>query len=451
MVWQKSFKRKFRNLPSKYISDFLKPKSNKPIATLFNRDPLIKPNEITLSEERPIVILGSSRCCEIGFLEINDESTSKINIFDIHCQISVIKENKIYRTQVKDNSYNSSTYIEFGPENDRIIKVIGYTNTENLNDGDAILIGNEETGFIKYVFADEFRKQNDLLFLHSIPQELKNYKKVSDIGEGAHSKVMKVNKTSSNKMYACKIVSIKQEKSKSIIKCLKQEPRIMIDLDHENIVKIKAFFESEERIVMILELMEGEDLFKYVTQFKFNEQRTLIKTEQIIGFMNQLLHGIEFIHDKQIIHRDLKPHNILFDSTYETLKISDFGSARRIENLNSGSEFYEMEINGTPLYMAPEICNARLQSKPTAKYGKASDMWSLGIILYFLITGSTPFNEDANEFAIYVEITDWEFNPKEVNIKGLTGLLIRLLDKNQKYRITAEDALYSSVFCNYMS
>ena len=144
-------------------------------------------------------------------------------------------------------------------------------------------------------------------------------------------------------------------------------------LDHPNLVKLFEVFEYRGQYVLILELCEGGDLFNYIKQNRFFDEK---RAAQII---REILSAVNYMHKQGVMHRDLKPENILVDSESDTLKIGDFGTATPF---NSASKF--SELIGTPYYIAPEVL--------AGNYGPKCDIWSCGIILYVLLCGAPPFN-----------------------------------------------------------
>jgi polo-like kinase 4 len=119
----------------------------------------------------------------------------------------------------------------------------------------------------------------------------------------------------------------------------------MMEMDHENLIKILHCFEDEDSHYLVLELCEGGDLFAYIKEYgKLSEEET-----KHIG--EQLLNGIQYLHEYHVMHRDLKLGNILLDKAKTHIKIADFGLAIRLK-----SELEERNtICGTPDYLAPEV------------------------------------------------------------------------------------------------
>lgn len=137
-------------------------------------------------------------------------------------------------------------------------------------------------------------------------------------------------------------------------------------------IKIYEFFDTKNYVYIVLELCNGGELFQQIQKFKNFKEMEAKK------IFHTLLYTMNYIQNKGIMHRDLKPENIMIDEKNWILKIVDFGA----------SEFFTEEENffekfGTPYYIAPEVLSNR--------YNYKCDNWSLGVILYVLISGKPPF------------------------------------------------------------
>ena len=209
-------------------------------------------------------------------------------------------------------------------------------------------------------------------------KEVGSYLLHQTLGEGAFSKVKyAVHKETKNE-FAIKILDKEKLITSKMVSNLKSEISIMRIVKHENVLGVKDVFGSQTKIFMVLEYINGGELFDLIIG-----ERTL--TDKRAGsYFNQLLNGLEYCHDKDICHRDLKPENLLITST-GVLKISDFGLSAIIDIKHN--ELLNNAV-GTPHYIAPEVLGKE-------KYdGKISDCWSIGVILYVLQAGYFPFEAD---------------------------------------------------------
>jgi len=211
---------------------------------------------------------------------------------------------------------------------------------------------------------------------------------------------------------------------------LMDEVNILKTLKHPNIIGIHEVFETDTTLYLVLELVTGGELFdKIVGEGSFPEEKTR-------HYFKQMLDATAYLHGQGIAHRDLKPENILMkDKTSDILKVSDFGLSRCV-----GEAHFMKTICGTPQYVAPEI----LTASSTGGYGVACDIWSLGVILYIMLVGHSPWDEDKPK-SIFVQIKegDFEFDPEEWDpiSQSVKDLIKRLLTVDPEKRMTVTEAL----------
>ena len=200
------------------------------------------------------------------------------------------------------------------------------------------------------------------------------------LGEGAFAKVKVATQIYTNEKTAIKIL----DKSRLLederdVQRLKKEINILKQLHHKNIIQLYEIMESKKSLYIVMEYCEKGELFDYIVKNgKLNEKEACRLFQQIIN-------GVEYLHQQSIIHRDLKPENILLDNN-TNIKISDFGLST-FYNKNT----YLQTPCGTPSYAPPEMLNGN------AYNGTSSDIWSCGIILYAMLCGSLPFAESKED------------------------------------------------------
>lgn len=265
---------------------------------------------------------------------------------------------------------------------------------------------------------------------------LKDYQQVKKIGTGSFSDVFLCTHLPTNTKRVLKTIykaglSSQQKDANMLLK----EIHILKMLDHPNILKCFEVFEDKLKYYVATEYCSGGDLFEQIINMRgFNEGK-------VAKILNQLFSAASYCHEKKIIHRDIKPENIfLIDNGNEFhIKLGDFGSSCIV---NSGSR--AKGCFGSSYYIAPEVLDS--------PYSEKCDIWSIGIIMYVLLTGIPPYISRDNK-SILREIHNKPFQLTPENIQNLSfdsvDLLTKLLKINPDLRITASDALQHSWLVNY--
>jgi 5'-AMP-activated protein kinase catalytic alpha subunit len=220
------------------------------------------------------------------------------------------------------------------------------------------------------------------------------------LGEGSFGKVKYAIHTETNEPVAIKILDKETLRKKNMSAQIKKEIALMRLINHRHVIGIKDVFATATNIFIVLELVEGGELFdKIVEEGRLSEDRARF-------YMRQLLDGMECCHAKGVCHRDLKPENLLLDSNGD-LKISDFGMATLyIGDANApGDQRTELlhTTCGTPNYVAPEVLTSQGYD------GHKADVWSMGVILFVFLSGYLPF-EETTTAALFKKIRSAEFN-----------------------------------------
>lgn len=209
----------------------------------------------------------------------------------------------------------------------------------------------------------------------------------------------------------------------------KREVEVMKVMDHPNIIKLFETFENKRNIYLVMELCEGGELFARILEAgRFSEREAAI-------VMQQVLRAVFYMHEHNITHRDLKPENFLFMTTepIETnvLKLIDFGLA-----CHSTPGKVHRAFVGTPGYVSPQVV--------TRRYDRQCDLWSCGVIMYILLSGSSPFG-GANEKEVIAKVRQGQINTSSTRWHPVSAdakdLIRQLLKRNPAERYNAEQAL----------
>ena len=256
-----------------------------------------------------------------------------------------------------------------------------------------------------------------------------NYKVLQQLGEGSFGKAFLCEKDSDGSLCVIKQILIEGMNEKEKADVL-NESNILAKLDHPNIIKFYDVFESKKpkhMINIVTEYADGGDLSEKIKERK-NKNGNFTESE-ILDYFTQICLAIRHIHEKKIIHRDLKSGNI-FLMKNGFVKLGDFGIAKNFQRTIDKAK----TMVGTPYYLSPEM----IESKP---YDSKSDIWSLGVLLYEMMTFKMPFN--ANSLAsLIIKITRGNYIPPPViYTKDLRELVSKCLTLDPKNRPTIKEIL----------
>ena len=238
-----------------------------------------------------------------------------------------------------------------------------------------------------------------------------------NIGKGGFGCVWKVRHKETKKVYAIKVINKESIIKQNLVEQTNREIQIMYKLDHPYIIKLENHFEDDEDFCLIMQYASKGQLYSQIKRLKRLDQK------QAAQYMREIISAVKYLHtrDPPIIHRDIKPENVLLDSE-GICKLADFGWS----NFEEGNKQRETYC-GTPEYLAPEMINK-------SGHDENIDIWSLGVMLFEMLTGKTPFNFKGDRNQLYNSIktlkivwTD-DFPPLA---KDLISKILRLQPKDR--------------------
>ena len=263
-----------------------------------------------------------------------------------------------------------------------------------------------------------------------------NYKVLQPLGEGSFGKAFLCKRESDDSLCVIKQILIEGMDKKEKDDVL-NESIILAKLDHQNIIKFFEVFESKkpkQMINIVTEYADGGDLSEKIKERK-NKNNYFTESE-ILDYFTQICLAIKHIHENKIIHRDLKSGNI-FLMKNGLVKLGDFGISKKFQKTTDKAKTFI----GTPYYLSPEI----IDGKP---YDSKSDIWSLGVLLYEMMTFKMPFNANSLPM-LSVKITRGQYTPPPtIYTKDLRELVTKCLTIDPKIRPSIHEILRMPIIQN---
>ncbi|KAL5576122.1 hypothetical protein UlMin_017821 [Ulmus minor] len=212
------------------------------------------------------------------------------------------------------------------------------------------------------------------------------------LGQGTFAKVYYGKNLETGESVAIKVINKDQVKKEGLMEQIKREISVMRLVRHPNIVELKEVMATKAKIFFVMEYVKGGELFAKVSRGKLEE-------EIARKYFQQLVSAVDYCHSRGVFHRDLKPENLLLDENGD-LKVSDFGLSALPEQLwNDGLLHTRC---GTPAYVAPEVLRKKGYD------GAKADLWSCGVVLFVLLAGYLPF-QDENVMKMYRKVFKAEY------------------------------------------
>ena len=245
-----------------------------------------------------------------------------------------------------------------------------------------------------------------------------------NIGKGGFGCVWKVRHKETKKVYAIKVINKESIIKQKLIEQTNREIQIMYQLYHPHIIKLSNHFEDDEDFCLIMQYASKGQLYSQIKRLKRLDQK------QAAQYMREIISAVKYLHTRNppIIHRDIKPENVLLDNDGRC-KLADFGWSN-FEETNKQRETY----CGTPEYLAPEMINK-------SGHDERVDIWSLGVLLFEMLTGKTPFNFKGDRNQLYNSIKNLRIVWTDDFPPLAKDLISKILKLNPDDRLTIDQII----------
>ncbi|XP_047311062.1 SNF1-related protein kinase catalytic subunit alpha KIN10-like [Impatiens glandulifera] len=262
---------------------------------------------------------------------------------------------------------------------------------------------------------------------NSVDTFLRNYKLGKTLGIGSFGKVKIAEHVLTGHKVAIKILNRRKIKNMEMEEKVRREIKILRLFMHPHIIRLYEVIETPTDIYVVMEYVKSGELFDYIVE------KGRLQEGEAQKFFQQIISGVEYCHRNMVVHRDLKPENLLLDSK-QNVKLADFG----LSNVMRDGHFLKTSC-GSPNYAAPEVISGKLYA------GSEVDVWSCGVILYALLCGTLPF-DDENIPNLFKKIKGGIYTLPSHLSPGARDLIPRMLVVNPMKRITIPEIRQHSWF-----
>ncbi|XP_077592567.1 serine/threonine-protein kinase 17A [Stigmatopora nigra] len=251
-----------------------------------------------------------------------------------------------------------------------------------------------------------------------------------ELGRGKFAVVRKCVKKCTGQEYAAKFMRKRRKGRDCRMEIIHEIAVLELATDSQRVVSLHQVYEMGSEMVLVLEFAAGGEIFN---QCVSDQEDEAFSENDVKRLMRQILQGVSFLHQRSVVHLDLKPQNILLtsNSPLGDIKIVDFGLSRIVSNHQE-----LREIMGTPEYVAPEVLNYEPIST-------ATDMWSIGVLTYVMLTGLSPFlGKDKQETFLNISQMNISYDEEELqDLVQAVSFIKTVLCKQPQFRATAEQCL----------
>ncbi|CRL00802.1 CLUMA_CG014053, isoform A [Clunio marinus] len=377
----------------------------------------------------------------------SNESTENIDVFVFHDQIPskyIDRISKCHFTIEREPKESNSFCARESSEKDMSPATLScagrngiFINDEKLLMGEKRMLAHNDIIKLSNYELFRFHYENTPSELHTLPKScLSKYYIGMQIGSGGCGIVRLIQNLKTSEKFAMKV--IRKEINPMVLNRVANnskilnEVKIMKKLSHFHVLSLIDTFETPECVYIVMEYMEGRDLLHRITQFDPN--RKYLSEKDAKFFFLQICRGLKYLHDSFVTHRDIKPDNILLASNDADplVKISDFGLSKFVA-LDS-----MQTVCGTQLYVAPEVLMGGV-------YTSKVDMWSLGVLLFAMLSGSVPFCDAYGPPDVTTQIKEAKYSFKSRLWNDVSrpakDLIRKLIQKEPEKRLTIDEVL----------
>ncbi|OHT15011.1 CAMK family protein kinase [Tritrichomonas foetus] len=263
--------------------------------------------------------------------------------------------------------------------------------------------------------------------LEALPITIHGYQFLEEIGKGGFSNVYLVYSSTYNQQFVAKVQKTEYERNSKQIRAFTAEVDALASLNHPNIIKLYDHFFENQYYIMILEYCPFGTLNDLMKEEK---NKSGMNSENFKWFSRQIIEALNEVHKSNMSHHDIKPHNILIDG-YGRPKLADFGLCLQ----NCKNDVLTSSFSGSLSFMAPEI----LQHQPFDP--QKADMWSLGVMFMYMLTGELPFKIITSQEQLKRNIMNCSYDIHKILPRKINSIIRRLMMPDPNRRFTCEELL----------